>query len=323
MPQIFDRSSNALARMSLVLTGLIVIALGLTLDQLQRSPWVTRQGQRADQPVPFSHKHHTQGLGLQCQYCHTSVEKAAYAGIPPTKTCINCHAQIWTNANLLEPVRQSWATGASLPWTRVHDLPDYVYFNHQIHVNKGLGCSSCHGRVDEMPIMYQQSTLQMEWCLNCHRNPAVNLRPVGEIYNMAWTGPTALKPVWCKSVDNGGRHSAIPTAQTVSCVSTPPQGGAGEAASNPNQASLSMPSAGLPVGLHGQFVSESSQTMNLDANATSAVAGNAPASMKVAAALSTAKYVKFTSQQALGGFLIQHYNIRSARDLSSCEVCHR
>ena len=114
MAQIFDRSSNALARMSLVLTGLIVIALGLTLDELQRSPWVTRQGQRADQPVPFSHKHHVEGLGLQCQYCHTTVEKSSYAGIPPTKTCMNCHAQIWTDAQLLEPVRASWATGASI-----------------------------------------------------------------------------------------------------------------------------------------------------------------------------------------------------------------
>ena len=145
MAQIFDRSSNSLARMSLVLTGLIVIALGVTLNSLQRSPWVTRQGQRPDQPVPFSHKHHVQGLGLQCQYCHVSVEKSSYAGIPPTKTCINCHAQIWTNAALLEPVRQSWATGESLVWTKVHDLPDYVYFNHSIHVNKGLGCASCHG----------------------------------------------------------------------------------------------------------------------------------------------------------------------------------
>ena len=137
MAQIFDRSSNALARMSLVLTGLIVIALGVTLDQLQRSPWVTRQGQRASQPVPFSHKHHVQGLGIQCQYCHTSVEKSSYAGIPPTKTCMNCHSQIWTNANLLEPVRNSWATGESITWTKVHDLPDFVYFNHSIHVNRG------------------------------------------------------------------------------------------------------------------------------------------------------------------------------------------
>ena len=212
MAQVFDRTSNALARASLVLTGLIVIALGVGLNSLQRSPWVTRQGQRPDQPVPFSHKHHVEGLGLQCQYCHTSVEKSSYAGIPPTKTCINCHAQIWTNAELLQPVRHSWATGQSINWIRVHDLPDYVYFNHEIHVNKGIGCASCHGRVDEMPLMYQQNTLQMEWCLNCHRNPSVNLRPTSEIYNMAWAGPSSDKPVWCaESKDTKG--TGVPTAQ--------------------------------------------------------------------------------------------------------------
>ncbi len=206
MAQIFDRSSNALARASLVLTGLIVIALGVTLDQLQRSPWVTRQGQRPEQPVPFSHKHHVTGLGLQCQYCHTSVEKSSYAGIPPTKTCMNCHAQIWTNAALLQPVRDSWATGESLPWIKVHDLPDYVFFNHEIHVNKGLGCASCHGRVDQMPLMYAQNTLQMEWCLNCHRNPAKNLRPTGQIYNMAWEAPADDRPVWCSTSDVNPAH---------------------------------------------------------------------------------------------------------------------
>ena len=220
MAQIFDRSSNALARMSLVLTGLIVIALGVTLDQLQRSPWVTRQGQRADQPVPFSHKHHVQGLGLQCQYCHTTVEKSSYAGIPPTKTCMNCHAQIWTNAQLLEPVRQSWATGQSIPWIKVHDLPDFVYFNHEIHVNKGIGCASCHGRVDEMPLMYAQNTLQMEWCLDCHRNPAKNLRPTSEIYNMAWEAPTEDHPVWCAAADD---KRGVPTAQSVNCTTDDPR----------------------------------------------------------------------------------------------------
>ncbi|HVJ08973.1 MAG TPA: cytochrome c3 family protein [Acidisarcina sp.] len=282
MAQIFDRSSNALARMSLVLTGLIVIALGVTLDQLQRSPWVTRQGQRADQPVPFSHKHHVQGLGLQCQYCHTSVEKSSYAGIPPTKTCINCHAQIWTNANLLLPVRTSWAMGNSITWTKVHDLPDYAYFNHSIHVNKGLGCSTCHGRVDEMPLMYQQNTLQMEWCLNCHRNPAKNLRPTTEIYNMAWQSPTTDKPVWCTT---SGLKSGIPTAQTVNCVTTDPAPGGVQAAS------LAM----LPASQRS-------------------VAAIVPASLS---------YTRFTSQDALGKYLLQQYNIRSPRELSSCEVCHR
>jgi hypothetical protein len=288
MAQVFDRSSNALARFSLVLTGVIVIALGVTLDQLQRSPWVTKQGQRPDQPIPFSHKHHVEGLGLQCQYCHTQVEKAAYAGIPPTKTCINCHAQIWTNAELLEPVRQSWATGASIQWIRVHDLPDYVYFNHEIHVNKGIGCASCHGRVDEMPLMYQQNTLQMEWCLNCHRNPAVNLRPTSEIYNMAWAGPSTDKPVWCTST--GGPSGAGPTAQNVSCTTTSPSG------KGPEVAML-------------QLSSEA----------------NGPTSSDVPPLGITmpASYQKFTNQIDLGRYLTTQYHIRNPEQLSSCETCHR
>jgi hypothetical protein len=289
MAQVFDRSSNALARFSLVLTGVIVIALGVTLDQLQRSPWVTRQGQRPDQPVPFSHKHHVEGLGLQCQYCHTQVEKAAYAGIPPTKTCINCHAQIWTNADLLEPVRQSWATGASIQWIRVHDLPDYVYFNHEIHVNKGIGCASCHGRVDEMPLMYQQNTLQMEWCLNCHRNPSVNLRPTSEIYNMAWAGPSNDKPVWCTSTAKGEAGTG-PTAQNVSCTTTQPSG------------------KGPDVAM-----------MQISSEANGPTASDVP---PLGIAM-PASYVKFTNQMDLGKYLTAQYHIRNPEQLSSCETCHR
>ncbi|MEO6805634.1 MAG: cytochrome c3 family protein [Edaphobacter sp.] len=288
MAQVFDRSSNALARFSLVLTGVIVIALGVTLDQLQRSPWVTRQGQRPDQPIPFSHKHHVQGLGLQCQYCHTQVENAAYAGIPPTKTCMNCHAQIWTNADLLEPVRQSWATGASIQWIRVHDLPDYVYFNHEIHVNKGLGCASCHGRVDEMPLMYQQNTLQMEWCLNCHRNPAANLRPTSEIYNMAWAGPSNDKPVWCTS--NGAASGSGPTAQNVSCTTTDPTG------KGPEIAMMQ-----IAAGMNGPTSSDVP-----------------PLGIKM-----PASYEKFTDQMDLGRYLTAQYHIRNPEQLSSCETCHR
>jgi len=304
MAQVFDRSSNALARFSLVLTGLIVIALGVALDQLQRSPWVTRQGQRPDQPIPFSHKHHVEGLGLQCQYCHVQVEKAAYAGIPPTKTCINCHAQIWTNAELLEPVRQSWATGASIQWVRVHDLPDYVYFNHDIHVNKGIGCASCHGRVDEMPLMYQQNTLQMEWCLNCHRNPAANLRPVSEIYNMAWAGPSSDKPVWCASADKAG-----PTAQNVVCTTKDP---------GANGVEVSMLQAeGLPRnGVTPQSGTRMDQPEVLGANKT--VSDGSPAGVLI-----PASYQKFTSQTDLGKYLTGHYHIRTANELSSCETCHR
>jgi Cytochrome c7 and related cytochrome c len=289
MPQIFDRNSNALARMSLVLTGLIVIALGVTLDQLQRSPWVTRQGQRPDQPVPFSHKHHVQGLGLQCQYCHTTVEKSSYAGIPPTRTCMNCHAQIWTNAQLLQPVRDSWYTGQSIEWTKVHDLPDFVYFNHSIHVNKGIGCETCHGRVDEMPLMYAQNTLQMEWCLDCHRNPSKNLRPTSEIYNMAWREPAPDHPVWCSAEQN---RPGVPTAQSVSCTTNDPSGGLAHA----EVAALQLPSAG----------------------AASAAGDTAPAAVPV-----PVNYRRFTSQNDLGHFLLEHYNIRNSRDLMSCEVCHR
>ncbi len=320
MAQVFDRSSNALGRASLVLTGLIVIALGVGLNSLQRSPWVTRQGQRADQPVPFSHKHHVEGLGLQCQYCHTSVEKSSYAGIPPTKTCINCHAQIWTNAQLLEPVRASWATGESINWIKIHDLPDYVYFNHEIHVNKGIGCASCHGRVDEMPLMYQENSLQMEWCLNCHRNPAVNLRPTSEIYNMAWAGASGNSPVWCAETAknasaNGGYVDGqrTPTAQAVSCTTKDPD------ADNPQVAMLQT------VDLHPRSMGRASAGSGApsDPHATSpdvSATGVPPAEF---VPLPAASYRKFTSQTDLGKYLTSQYHIRTANELSSCEVCHR
>ena len=312
MAQVFDRSSNALARFSLVLTGVIVIALGVTLDQLQRSPWVTRQGQRPDQPIPFSHKHHVEGLGLQCQYCHTQVEKAAYAGIPPTKTCINCHAQIWTNAELLKPVRESWATGNSINWIRVHDLPDYVYFNHEIHVNKGIGCGSCHGRVDEMPLMYEENSLQMEWCLNCHRNPSVNLRPTTEIYNMAWAGPSTDKPVWCAQTSSGTSGQG-PTAQSVSCTTTKPS-------DNPKVAMLAGFGVGAGSGLGPQGNAQSGT--RLQPHPTNGEGDTASDVASVGIAL-PASYQMFTSQAELGKYLTGKYHIRTANELSSCEVCHR
>jgi Cytochrome c7 and related cytochrome c len=150
--------------------------------------------------VPFSHQHHVAGLGLDCRYCHTSVENSSFAGIPPTKTCMNCHSEIWTNADILEPVRASYRNGTPIWWTKLHDLPDYVYFNHEIHINKGIGCASCHGPVDEMPLTYAHASLQMEWCLDCHRNPAKNIRPVGDpIYNIGWKGPSSASPVYCEN----------------------------------------------------------------------------------------------------------------------------
>jgi hypothetical protein len=189
MAQIFDRSANTLARASILGIVLLLSAVGAALMQLQRSPYVTNQKIAPEQPVPFSHQHHVAGLGIDCRYCHTSVEESSFAGIPPTKTCMNCHAQLWTNADMLAPVRYSFRTGQSIKWTRVHDLPDFVYFNHSIHLAKGVGCFSCHGPVNEMPLMYAENSLQMEWCLNCHRQPEKFLRPKEEVFNMTYQQP--------------------------------------------------------------------------------------------------------------------------------------
>src|SRR3984885_13217216 len=195
MAQIFHRSTNSLARATIFGAVFVVIALGGILYEIQGSPYVTEAGVRKPQPVPFSHQHHVTGLGIDCRYCHTSVETSAFAGIPPTRTCMNCHSQIWTNAKLLEPVRASYRSGESIQWTRVNELPDFVYFNHSIHINKGVGCNTCHGPVDQMPLMYQQTSLQMEWCLGCHRDTKDNLRPRDQVFNMHYRPPDSSHPV--------------------------------------------------------------------------------------------------------------------------------
>ncbi len=190
MPQIFNHSTNFLARLTIF--GAIFIALGALwfIAAINRSSWVTGAYVEREQPVQFSHKHHSGDDGIDCRYCHTSVETSASAGMPSTQTCMNCHTQIWADSPYLEPVRESARTGKPIEWTRVHDLPDYVYFNHSIHVNKGVGCSTCHGNVSQMPLMYQASSLQMEWCLSCHRNPAPFIREKKEdIYKMDWQPP--------------------------------------------------------------------------------------------------------------------------------------
>ena len=186
MSQIFKRSTNTVAKASIfgavfALAGVVWLAL-----LLDRSAYNTGQGVTLAQPVPFSHDHHVSGLGIDCRYCHTSVEEAAYAGVPPTATCINCHKLIWNDSPMLEPVRTSYAKGEPIRWSKVHDLPDYVYFDHSIHVAKGIGCDSCHGRIDQMKLVYQHASLQMEWCLECHRAPEKFVRPRAEIFNPAW-----------------------------------------------------------------------------------------------------------------------------------------
>ena len=177
MSQIFTRSANAIAKSSLAFVGGLVVFLTWLVFVLMRSDMVTAANEYVEQPVQFSHAHHVGGVGIDCRYCHTSVEKAAFAGIPPVQTCYNCHAQIWTNAEMLAPIRDGIKNDRPIKWVRVHDLPDYVYFNHSIHVAKGVACTTCHGPINKMPLMYQGMPLTMSWCLDCHRDPVKNLRP--------------------------------------------------------------------------------------------------------------------------------------------------
>ncbi len=186
MSQIFPRSANAIARFTLIGLLLVVGLLGWIVVMLMRSDLVTGANANVDQPVQFSHAHHVGGIGIDCRYCHTSVEQAASASIPPTQTCMNCHTQVWAQSPYLEPVRASMQSGESIEWVRVHDLPDFVYFNHSIHVKKGMGCETCHGRIDRMPGIQQVSSLQMEWCLDCHRAPEKYVRPRAAVFTMGY-----------------------------------------------------------------------------------------------------------------------------------------
>jgi hypothetical protein len=190
MPQIFHRRADTLYRVSLVGGPLVLAGLLWACLLFTRSSYGTDAGVVRVQPVPFSHEHHVGILGIDCRYCHTSVESSPFAGIPPTKTCMNCHSQMWAGSAMLEPVRQSYRTGEPLHWHRVYNLPGFVYFDHSIHVHKGVGCSTCHGRIDEMPFTYQMPSLLMEWCLDCHRHPEKHLRPVADVFDIKWQEPS-------------------------------------------------------------------------------------------------------------------------------------
>ena len=189
MAQVFPRSANWASKAS-ILAALLIVAsiLGVVLN-INRIDYVSMVDVAIDQPVHFSHKHHVTGMGIDCRYCHTTVEVSAFAGVPPTETCMTCHSQIWTEAPILEPVRASFRDNKPIEWNRVHDLPDFVYFNHSIHVNQGIGCQSCHGQVDQMPLMKKAHTLNMEWCLDCHRDPAQFIRPRDQVFNMNYEYP--------------------------------------------------------------------------------------------------------------------------------------
>lgn len=195
MPQIFSKNANGVARF--VMWGscallLIATAIGIILP---RSDLLTGVGEPLAQPVPFSHKHHVGQLGIDCRYCHNGVETSSSAGLPATEVCMTCHSQLFTDAAMLAPVRASLAAGKPIGWQRVNSVPDFVFFNHAIHVNKGVACETCHGEVDQMPLLMRAHTLSMEWCLGCHRNPEPNLRPPQDVFLMHWQPPEDIAEI--------------------------------------------------------------------------------------------------------------------------------
>lgn len=189
MAQIFSRQANVITRLVLVLFLLGVPLAFVAGGAYYRSSWYTGKTKALLQPILFSHRHHVGDIGIDCRYCHTSVETSAFAGLPSTDICMSCHSQLWTNARMLEPVRQSMARGIPIRWQRVHDLPDFVYFDHSIHIQNGVACESCHGRVDRMALTEQIESLQMHWCLDCHRYPERALRPKDKVFEMGWQPP--------------------------------------------------------------------------------------------------------------------------------------
>ena len=186
MPQIFQPSMNTISKVSIIGAILIIAGCAVSLTSFFRSSFAIRVGDPIELPVPFSHKHHVVDDGIDCRYCHISEETSSFADLPPTETCMTCHSQIWNQSPILQPVRESFQTGQPIQWNRVNDLPDFVYFNHSIHIAKGIGCETCHGRVDQMPLTWKANTLYMEWCLNCHRHPEEYVRPKDQVFTMGY-----------------------------------------------------------------------------------------------------------------------------------------
>jgi len=216
MAQIFHQSTNVISRFSLLAAfGLAAGTIGVIMA-VERSAYRTYEDVVFAQPVPFSHDHHTAALGIDCRYCHTSVEHSAFANVPATEVCMNCHKEIWKDSPMLEPVRASFRTGEPIRWNRVHDLPDFVYFNHAIHVKKGVGCDTCHGPVNEMPLLRRGASLQMQWCLDCHRRPEKFVRPPEEVFNWDWERPAGdpdygRKLVAAAAIDDSRRLTSCST----------------------------------------------------------------------------------------------------------------
>jgi len=187
---VFPPGANALVRWSIVGGALLVVAVASLASALYYSPVVTNVNIAKEQPIPFSHQRHVSGNGIDCRYCHTTVETSNFAGIPPTETCMTCHSQILTDQPMFAPILESWQTGKSMEWTRLNDLPDFVYFNHSIHISKGIGCNHCHSngvaKIEEMRLTVKAQSFRMTWCLDCHKDPAQFIRPKEEVFNMSW-----------------------------------------------------------------------------------------------------------------------------------------
>jgi hypothetical protein len=214
MAQIFHPSFNTISKLS-IFGAVFFFAGGLAIAAVMiRSPYFTQAGVHRDQPIPFSHKHHVTEVGIDCRYCHTSVEESGFAGIPPSETCMTCHSQIWLESPMLEPVRASYRNNKPIEWVRVHDLPDFVYFDHSIHVRKGIGCASCHGRVDLMPLTWREHSLQMAWCLECHRSPERFIRPREAVFSMAWERSPSTDPDPTKLIST---YKVAPPTNCTTC----------------------------------------------------------------------------------------------------------
>ncbi len=189
MAQIFHRSTNTISKVTIYGAVFILGGLGYIIFAINQSPYYTDVNVARQQPVPFSHKHHVTDDGIDCRYCHTSVEKSSYAGVPTTQICMSCHSKLWLNSSMLEPVRASYSTDKSLEWTRVNAVPDFVYFDHSIHLNKGVGCTTCHGPIGEMPLTYRANTLYMRWCIDCHKYPERHVRRREDVFKADYAEP--------------------------------------------------------------------------------------------------------------------------------------
>jgi len=194
MTQIFSPAANLMAWLSVAGLGVLIVAGVVFMFAYQRSRYMTNAGVEVLQPVPFSHQHHVGGLGIDCRYCHTTVESSPSAGMPSTETCMTCHKEIYTSERMLAPLRESWRENEPIRWRRVYHMPDFVFFDHSIHVAQGVGCTECHGDVDAMPLVHKNQPTFMKWCLDCHQHPEQRVRPREEVFSVAWERPVEWEP---------------------------------------------------------------------------------------------------------------------------------